>query len=839
MRRTKEKYDDISVYFEDRERVSNQYVMKCYTIMMLIYTVAVVLNLLHIFIVDQTLMIGGYIPSLAIYLITYCLSKKMSWSNEKTKYFILCSIIVVSTIMGVTITYHVVYATLLPFLYATLYSSKPVMRFVYAVMVVSTVIIVYGGYYIGLCDANMALLTTGPLSDYIQDGKFILDEVNPNPIVSLMLFFVVPRCLIYFAFAYVCESIYRIVNGSIERAKLTAELEKAKEEAERANQAKTQFLARVSHELRTPINAVFGMNEMILRESKNQDVQKYAQDARDSSLLLINILNELLDSSKIESGMMEIVVANYEIGSLLNDLYNMVNLKAKEKNLKLVFDVDPEIPSGYFGDDKRIKQILLNLLTNAVKYTHHGNVTLKVTCDVQGKEALLHFCVKDTGIGIKKEDIGKIYDAFQRFDMDKNRDVEGTGLGMNIVQSLLKLMGSELWIQSKYEEGSEFSFALVQKVVKKEPVGDFRERIHWTQNNERYAASYTAEFAKILVVDDNVMNLKVFKALLKDSKMQITEAQSGKECLDLLKFQEFDMVFLDHMMPEMDGIETLKEIRKRKYCKGIPIVMLTANASVKDKEMYISEGFDDFLSKPIISEKLEQMIRNYLPKGLVHAPGEKTSIEEPKTECSIQPLEEFDFSYALNALQDEGILKKLLEEFGSALETQKEKLAGLFAEISSEESLHLYRLEVHALKSTAATVGALLLSKLARMLEVAAKEQNTDLIKTLHPVLMEEMEKHRERVLKIFPKETKTYAKSVEKAYLDMLELSLKNANYTTADFVCSEISKYEYPEEIENLVKELLQRIESLETEEALVVVDRIKTEAGKHEESSIHREI
>ena len=611
---------DVSNYIEDKEYVANKYVLRCFAITMAIYTCAFILDLLNVFVVDKKVMAGGYIPSLIIFLIVNVACRYISLSNPKTKKFILFSVIFVYTIMNVSITYHLVLISILPFLYAMLYSSKKVMQNVYVLTVISTIIIVYGGYYFGLCDANMALLTTSKLGSYVVDGVFTLNQVNPNPAFTLMLFFVFPRCLIYIAYMFVCTDIFNLVNGTLEKAKLAAELEKAKEDAENANNAKTQFLARMSHEIRTPINTVMGMNELILRETKEEHTEKYAHDIKDSSAILLNIINEILDSSKIESGKMEIVCGNYGIGSIFNDLYNMMSIRAKSKNLELVFDINPDMPREYYGDDKRVRQILMNLLTNAIKYTEKGKVTFKVDYTAEGENAVIHYSVKDTGIGIRQEDIGRIYDAFYRIDVERNKNIEGTGLGMNIVNQLLKLMGSELKIESEYEKGSEFSFDLVQKIVDEKPLGDFRGNLEKIKE-AKAGLKYTAPDARVLIVDDNKMNRMVFKGLIKQTKIQVDEAENGLECLGILEKQSYDLIFLDHMMPEMDGVETLAAIKEKQLCDGVPIVMLTANAIVGDKEKYLSLGFDDFLSKPIVPEILDEMITKYISDELIKYEG--------------------------------------------------------------------------------------------------------------------------------------------------------------------------------------------------------------------------
>ena len=400
--------------------------------------------------------------------------------------------------------------------------------------------------------------------------------------------------------------------------------------ADNANKAKSQFLASMSHEIRTPINAVLGMNEMILREAKDNTILEYSTNIQSSGKNLLTLINTILDFSKIEDGKMEIIPVNYELALMINNLVNSISERARAKSLSFITEIDEQLPSVLLGDDVRVTQVIMNLLTNAVKYTKEGEV--KLTIKDGGREdgaVILDVAVSDTGMGIKEEDMDKLCVAFERLEEKKNRTIEGTGLGMSIVTSLLKMMGSELKIQSVYGDGSTFSFRLKQPIVDAEPIGNYEERVRASLRKNSAKALPKIVGAKVLVVDDFAMNLKVSNNLLKLFGITPDLVLSGKDAIKAIGKKTYHIVFLDHMMPGMDGIETLAELRSRNLIGSFTkVIALTANAVVGARETYLAAGFDDYISKPIDMKELEKTLLEYLPEIYITSPDENSVPED-------------------------------------------------------------------------------------------------------------------------------------------------------------------------------------------------------------------
>ena len=625
--------------------------------------------------------------------------------------------------------------------------------------------------------------------------------------------------------------------NNLERSQL---LETQLTMAKAANKAKSDFLSNMSHEIRTPINAVLGLNEMIIRESKEKEIVKYAVDVENAGKGLLGIVNDILDFSKIEAGKLEIIPINYDLSSSVNDIINMVTKRAEAKHLSFRVEVDPETPHLLYGDDVRLKQCILNILTNAIKYTDDGSVTLTIS----GKKAdyshvMLTVHVVDTGIGIKDKDIPKLFTAFQRIEEERNRTIEGTGLGLNIVQSLLSLMDSRLEVVSVYGEGSDFYFSVLQGVIDWEPIGDFKETyLKKVETKASYHELFKAPKARILVVDDTELNLTVVKGLLKQTEIQIDTAISGYDALYMLKKKKYNVIFLDHRMPGMDGVQTFQKMLtlEGNLNKGVPCVALTANAVAGAKEMYLATGFSDYMTKPIEGKKLEALLLQYLPENLV----EFVQKDEVKVEKipELAPIDSAESSESagvfskITGINLEGALKytggaevlePALKEFYRVIDKNSSEIE----QFAADKDWRNYTILVHALKSSARLIGAEKLSEDAKYLEKCGDAENEAEILEKTPALLELYRSYKNHLAPLCAEADENDEK--EEMPLSQYNEAVSNIgecvqafDYDTADQIISMMKDYKIPDDRKEHFAELIDAVSAVDQERILQIVKR-----------------
>ncbi len=631
-------------------------------------------------------------------------------------------------------------------------------------------------------------------------------------------------------------------------SRLISFLETTNKEMKESSEAKSNFLSNMSHEIRTPINAVLGMDEMILRECKDDNIRGYALDIQRAGKMLLSLINDILDFSKIEANKLEILPSEYDLSSTITDLVNMASPSAKRKGLNLIVQVDKNTPHKLYGDESRLKQCMLNIITNAIKYTKEGSVTISIEGKQKDAENLmLTIKVVDTGIGIKKADMKRLFTPFERIEESKNRNIEGTGLGMSIVRGLLSKMNSNLEVKSEYGHGSTFAFTIEQKVISWEPIGDYKQtQSEISKDLPSYRESFQAPDAHILVVDDMNANLTVIKGLLKATRIKIDTASNAQDALKLAHDTKYDILIIDHLMPNMDGIQMLHELRKDKTSANNDTICiaLTANAIMGAKEMYIKEGFESYLPKPVDGTVLEETLVNFLPRELILLPGDKGFIEEKKT-ANVAPTVQADselytaFSdlFGINiqeGLKNCGTWEVLKETASSFLESLPHRIE-LTEEFKNAKNLKEYTVQVHGIKGAARLIGAQKLSEPAAYLEQCGDSGN---IKEIEAKTEDFIKLCKEYIIKLQPLSALPYTKSQveEKDTRPLIQQSqMEEALYAIKEYISAfdisgaesvteAIEQYRVPDDFIKTYKEIKELLKAGDRANILLLLKNLK---------------
>ena len=642
-------------------------------------------------------------------------------------------------------------------------------------------------------------------TDVLSDKAFSLvkkPKILELPIVRILLILLLA--------AVVAFAVWRFLKSTVIHRQYE-EIRMAKEEAERSNEAKTKFLANISHEIRTPINTIMGMDEMILREDATgvpkgyfMSMMNYAFDIKNASESLLGLINDLLDMSKIESGKMHLVEQEYDVAEMLRSIVAMIRVRSTQKELTFDVIIDEILPQRLYGDVGKIKQVVLNLLTNAVKYTSIGGFALYVSMTERDNDtAKLLFSVKDTGMGIKEEDMDKLFTAYERLDEEKNSAIQGTGLGLDISRRFAQMMGGELKVESVYGEGSEFILTVDQKIIDPAPMGVFIE--HDDSNKGPYIPQFIAPDADVLVVDDNPMNLNVMRGLLKGTKVFVTTAESGEECLELVRNNKFHVVLLDHMMPGMDGLETVAKIRE--FEPDLPVYALTANASAGE-DFYKERGFNGYLSKPVDTLTLEKTIMLHIPEEMMFKPEQADAVEDltelPEEMNWVREIPEISVD---DGIESSGGISNYIFSLQMFYETIDGN-AKVVEEAYDTDNIRLYTIKVHALKTSARIIGAKALSELAQKLENAGNAGDREFIDAHADEFLADYRSFKDKLSRLEESASDEGKEDIPEDELMGAYEALKDVvpqmDYDSVEMILDQLSEYKLPEEDAKKVTEL-----------------------------------
>ena len=645
----------------------------------------------------------------------------------------------------------------------------------------------------------------------------LLYEIRVNGAILTVPFYL---SLLTYAFFFVTEFPVhdRLRQRLTELEKALLHAREAEQEAASKDHEKNDFLTNMSHEIRTPLNAILGMDETILRTSREDRITSYAGDIRNAGQSLLAIINDILDFSRIESGSLETVRAPYHLGYVLDTVWSMMALRASDKGLRLVREIDDTLPDELTGDAQRLQQVLVNLLNNAIKYTREGTVTLRLCADARESDRVtLRFDIEDTGIGIRKEDLPRLFRSYERLDMELNRGVEGTGLGLTITHNLVRLMGGEIRVDSVYGKGSTFTVLLPQGISGTQTLAEYALAEHRERTGE--ARRFFAPDARILAVDDTESNLRVVEHLLQQTMISVDTCLSGEACLALLREHTYDVILLDHMMPGMDGIETMKAIRATDGfdAAATRIIVLTANAIAGAREMYLTEGFDDYLSKPVEALRMEDTMMKYLPaeKVITAADARYTELYAQAQEAQaarelaagtdedgdltlLREVTHVDLQEALRLCTGPSLLRTTMIDFAEAIDEE----SALIEQYVSAKDWKNYTIKVHALKGVARLIGATALSEDARFLEGCGKAENVPEILAKTPGLLEDYRAYRAYLAPVLPvtageEDTREEISAEELAEsYEALKEFVEMHDFDSADFIMETLAKSRIPAE-------------------------------------------